>query len=223
MVLGEKVKDPLKHEIRYLLLNIILSHKKTGIRIVDLSKMTGRKNHSLRHHLDILEKKRLVYSKRYTHQLYYYPDSGIPKHTSIGHPLENEIRSKMLETILNNNGKGIHIGALYKKLGVSRNYTLRCLKVLKYFELIDLDQGSYNTYCHSTKRSENLIDYVNNKISLFRSIKEEEGILTKDIIDKLDASGIDYFKLCVYSRKRGHDTVYYLTPFVEHILEKHEA
>ena len=81
MVLGERIQDPLNHELRYILLNIILQYKRTGIRLVELSRITGKKNHSLRHHLDILENKKLVYTKRFTHQLYYYPDSHIPKHT----------------------------------------------------------------------------------------------------------------------------------------------
>ena len=43
MVLGEKIKDPLNHEIRHILLNIILKYKKTGIRLVELSRITGKK------------------------------------------------------------------------------------------------------------------------------------------------------------------------------------
>jgi len=225
MVLGEKIKDPLNHDFRYLLLNIILKYKRTGIRLVELSRITGKKNHSLRHHLDILEQKKLVYTKSQTHQLYYFPDSHIPKHTRIGHPLENELRSKMLETILDGNSRGIHVSALYKKLKVPKNRTLKALKILKHFELIHTKQENDYTYCYPTIKTLDLVKYVEDKIDLFNEIRSEEGVLIKDLKGKIDLDhvGLDYFKLCVYQKRFGRDTFYFLTPFVEHILEKSNA
>jgi len=223
MVLGEKVKDPLNHDLRYILLNIILKYKRTGIRLVELSRITGKRNHSLRHHLDILEQKRYVYTKKSTHQLYYFPDPNIPKHTHIGHPLENEFRSKLLSTILDHNGNGVNLGALYRKLKVSKNRAIRGLKILNHFELINLKHGGTDTFCYPTPKTQGLIKYVKNKKGLFLSIKDEEGILLKDLIDEMDHIGLDNFKLCVYTRKHGQDTFYYLTPFVENLLDKYGA
>ncbi len=221
MVLGEKVNDPLDHDLRYILLNIILQYKRTGIRLVELSRMTGKKNHSLRHHLDILEKKKLVYTKSSTHQLYYFPDSHIPKHTRIGHPLENELRSKLLQAIVDGNSNGIHIGALYRKLKISKNRALRSLKILRHFELVNLEHGDNNTLCFATGKTKHLVKYIKDKIDIFKIIRNENGVLIKDLKGKLDENGLDYFKLCVYTRRHGRDTVYYLTPFAENILEKY--
>jgi predicted transcriptional regulator len=223
MVMGEKIKDPLNHDFRYILLNIILKYKRTGIRLVELSKITGKKNHSLRHHLDILEQKKLIYTKRETHQLYYFPDSHIPKHTRIGHPLENELRSKMLETILNVKQHGIHVSALYKKLKVPKNRTLKALRILKHFELINMEQGDNKTYCYPTPKTHDLVKYVNAKIDLFKEIHKEDGVLIRDLKGKIDQVGLANFKLCVYTKRYGRDTFYYLTPFVERILEKSNA
>jgi predicted transcriptional regulator len=223
MVLGERVKDPLKHEMRYHLLNIILKYKRTGIRLVELSKITGKKNHSLRHHLDILEKKKLVYSKSDTHQLYYFPDPHIPKHTRIGHPLENELRSKMLETILAAENKGVNLSVLHRKLKASKNNTLKSLRILDYFDLIHIEQGGNRTSCYSTLKSRDLLKYIKEKMELLEAIKEENGMLMKDLRDKIDIIGLSYFKLCIYIRRHGRETLYYLTPFVESVLKKYSA
>jgi predicted transcriptional regulator len=223
MVLGEKVKDPLNHDFRYVLLNIILKYKKTGIRLVELSRITGKKNHSLRHHLDILEKKKLVYTKSSTHQLVYYPDSHIPKHTRIGHPLENELRSRVLEAVLDGSEKGIHLGALYKKLKVSKNKALKSLKILKHFELIHLEQGDNSTFCYPTLKTHDLVKYIKKRMELFERIKTEDGVMVKDLKGKIDEMSLNYFKLCVYTKREGRDTLYHLTPFVESLLIRYGA
>ena len=221
MVLGEKIKDPLNHEIREILLNIILRHKRTGIRLVELSKITGKKNHSLRHHLDILEKKKLVYTKSTPHQLYYYPDSHIPKHTRIGHPLENELRSKMLETIVDGHENGIHVGVLYRKLKISKNRTLKSLHILKHFKLIDMQHGENKIFCYPTPKTQDLVKYIKDRKSLLEAIMKEDGILLQDLEEKMDISGLDHFKLCVYSKRNGPNTLFYVTPFVERLLERY--
>jgi len=223
MVLGEKIKDPLTHEVRHQLLNIILRHKMSGIRLVELSKITGKKNHSLRHHLDILEEKKLVYTKRNTHQLLYYPDSHIPKHTRIGHPLENEVRSKILELILDCNGKGLHVGALFRKLKISKDKVLKNVKVLQYFDLIDIEEDEKKVFCIPTKKTRKLVKYVNKRSNLFETLKGKDGIIADELEDKIDMNALDLFKLCVFTKKQGTDTLCYLTPFVENILEKNNT
>lgn len=223
MVLGERIKDPLNHKVRYILLNIILKYKRTGIRLRELSRITGKKNHSLRHHLDILENKRLVYTKRYTNQLYYYPDSHIPKHTRIGHPLENKIRSKMLEAILDGENKGIQIGALHKKLKISKNRSLRAIKILKYFELVNIEKSGDSIYCYPTPKTLDLVKYIKEKINLFETMKNEEGILIKDFKNNLDLTSLNFFKLCVYTKRHRRDAHYHLTPFVEFLLDKNNS
>ncbi len=220
MVLGEKIKDPLNHEIRHILLNIILKYKKTGIRLVELSRITGKKNHSLRHHLDILEKKKLVYTKSTTHQLYYYPDSHIPKHARIGHPLETEIRSKMLEAIIDGKENGVHLNTLYRKLKISKNRTLKSLNILKHFELIDMEQGDNSIFCYPTLKTQDLVKYIKEKSILLETIKDKDGILLGELEDRMDIISLNYFKLCVYPRKQGSDTLFYITPFVKRLLEK---
>jgi predicted transcriptional regulator len=222
MVLGEKIKDPLNHNLRYLLLNIILKYKRTGIRLVELSRITGKKNHSLRHHLDILEQKKLVYTKRQTHQLYYYPDSHIPKHTRIGHPLENELRSNLLETILSGN-KGIHVSVLYRKFKVSKSHALKALKILKHFELIDIEHGDKLTYCYPTLKTQDLVKFIKDKTELFEAISAGDGVLIKDLKYDVAVYGEDFFKLCVYTKRHGRDTFYYLTPFAQHMIMKENA
>jgi predicted transcriptional regulator len=222
MVLGEKIKDPLNHNLRYLLLNIILKYKRTGIRLVELSRITGKKNHSLRHHLDILEQKKLVYTKRDTHQLFYYPDSHIPKHTRIGHPLENKLRSKLLETILTGN-KGIHVSALYKKLKISKNHALKALRILKHFELIHMEHGENKTYCYPTGKTQDLVKYIQDRLEIFELIKGDDGIHPRDLQGMIDEVSIDFFKLCVFSKRIGRDTFYYLTPFAESVIAKQNA
>lgn len=223
MVLGEKIKDPLNHDLRYNLLNIILQYKRTGIRLVELSRITGKKNHSLRHHLDILEQKKLVYTKRATHQLFYYPDSHIPKHIRIGHPLENDFRSKMLEVIIEGEKKGIHISALYRKLKGSKNRTMKALQILKHFELIHMEQGENITHCYPTMKTQALLNYIQDRMEFFESIETKDGVLIKDLNGIIDHIGSDFFKLCVYAKRHGRDTFYYLTPFVQSMIKKNNA
>ena len=221
MVLGERIKDPLRHDLRYILLNIILQYKRNGIRLVELSRITGKKNHSLRHHLDILEKKKLVYTKSDAHQLHYFPDPQIPKHTRIGHPLENAIRSKVLETILDGSEKGINVGVIHRKLKISRSMALRILKILKYFNLVRMEQNRNNTFCYPTIKTQDLVRYVKEKIALLETIQKEDGILLKDLESQIDNVRLECFKLCVYMKRNGSDSCYYLTPFVENLLNKY--
>jgi len=220
LVLGEKIKDPLNHEVRYILLNIILRYKRTGIRLGELSRITGKKNHSLRHHLDILEEKNLVYTKRSTRQLFYYPDSNIPKHTRIGHPLENEFRSELLKAILDSKKGGINVDMLYRKMRVSKNRAMRGLKILKYFDLINLSEDENKTFCYPTPRTLDLVRYVERKTELLKDIKSDDGLLIKDFKNNIDLKSLNFFKLCVYTKRHKRDTFYYLTPFVRNIIEE---
>jgi hypothetical protein len=106
---------------------------------------------------------------------------------------------------------------------VPKNRTLKALRVLKHFELINMEQGDNKIYCYPTPKTHDLVKYVNAKIDLFKEIHNEDGVLIRDLKGKIDQVGLANFKLCVYTKRYGRDTFYYLTPFVERILEKSNA